>query len=237
MSKLCILIGGSKGLGLALYNHYQQNGFTVEEFSRSGSGPHHHSVDLSRRESIDVIDARMQQLAAQGFQEIHLLINAGSLGPIGPLHMSEPKDWWHSIDINFTLPITILGRFQTVFRAVDARKVAAFVSSGAASHPFHGWSLYCANKAGVEQFVRTMAVEQSVEALPILCANLDPGVMDTGMQSEIRSATPEQFSLVEQFVQRHDAGGLAAPEAVAENTFNALIADFENGASLRVAGY
>lgn len=181
MAKLCILIGGSKGLGLALYNQYQENGYRVEEFSRSGVGDSHHFVDLSRRESIDVIDARMQQLKKQSWNEIHLLINAGSLGPVGPLHMSEPKQWWQSIDINFTMPITILGRFQSLFRTVEARKVAAFVSSGAASHPFHGWSLYCANKAGVEQFVKTMAVEQANEALPILCANLNPGVMDTGM--------------------------------------------------------
>lgn len=39
-----------------------------------------------------------------------------------------------------------------------------------------------------------------------------------------------------QFEERFQAGDLAAPEVVAENTFNALSADFENGANIRVAG-
>jgi NAD(P)-dependent dehydrogenase (short-subunit alcohol dehydrogenase family) len=234
--KLCFLIGGSRGLGLALLKKYQQSGYRVVEFSRSGSGDDHHHVDLGRRESIDVIDAQMQQFAERSWDEIHLVINAGSLGPVGPLYMSEPKSWWQSIDVNFTMPITILGRFQTIFQTVTARKVAAFVSSGAANQAFHGWSLYGASKAGVEQFINTMAVEQSAAAYPIFCAKLNPGVMDTGMQAEIRTSTAESFSQVEAFIDRYKEGALASPEIVAENIVTALTAYFENGADIRVAG-
>lgn len=237
MKKLCLLVGGSKGLGLALLEKYSGAEFRVEEFSRSGTGETHTDVDLARRESIDVLDQRFTQLAEESWDEVHLVINAGSLFPIGPLHMSEPKQWWQSIDINFTMPITILGRFQTVFKDIEARKVAAFVSSGAASHAFHGWSLYGANKAGVDQFLASMALEQAKQPFPIFCASLNPGVMDTDMQAQIRSSSEDQFSDVQGFIERYESGGLVAPEVVAENIFVALNGDFENGASIRVAGY
>ncbi len=235
--KLCLLVGGSKGLGRALLQTYREKGYSVIEFSRTGNSESHRTVDLSRRETaIDTIDNAFAEATKDRWDEIQLIINAAILSPIGPLSMSEPKEWWQHIDINFTLPISILGRFQTHMKEMPCRKVAAFVSSGAAEHAFDGWGLYGASKAGVNQFIRSMALEQARLASPIWCAILNPGVMDTEMQASIRNARPDQFSQLNSFVQRYEAGELALPEVVAHNIYTALSQPFSNGAEIRVAG-
>ena len=236
MTKLCVVIGGSQGLGKALCRVYGENNYQVAEFSRSGVGDDHHELDLSRREvAIDNLDQYLATIATDPWDEVHLLVNAAMLAPIGPLYASEPKQWWQHIDVNITLPISIVGRFQWHFKAHSARKVVGYVSSGAATTAFDGWSLYGASKAGLEQFIRCMALEQARLVQPILCAILDPGVMDTQMQASIRDTDPSLFSQQNVFVERHKSGGLVDPSLVAANIFKSLVNSFENGAQLHVS--
>jgi benzil reductase ((S)-benzoin forming) len=238
MAKVCILIGGSRGLGKSLLALYQQQGFTVLEFSRSGSGDSHLELDMSRREAaIDTVDRMLADLARERWDEVQLIINAATIGPIGPLALSEPKQWWQHLDVNFTVPISILGRYQYHFGAYPARKVAAFVSSGAAHSAIDGWGLYCASKAGVNHFLRVMAAEQSLQPLPIECAILDPGVMATQMQATLREASVAQFSQVQSFIQLHQNGQLAAPETVAQNIYRRLAEPVHSTEVLDVSGH
>lgn len=237
MKKLCLLVGGSKGLGQAVAEDYRTAGYQLVEFSRSGEGPEHIDVDLSRRETaIDAIDEQFAAFSGEHWDEVHLVLNAAVIGPIGPLAGSEPKDWWAHLDINLVLPISIAGRFQAHFAGKPARCVLGFVSSGVAVHAKDGWSLYCASKAGVEHFIRSMALEQDRSEQPILCVNLDPGVMDTDMQGAIRQADSAQFSQVQRFIDRYHDGGLAQPAVVAQRLRQALEGDFQNGSTVDVSG-
>ncbi len=236
MSKLCILIGGSTGLGAALVTVYENQGYELAEFSRSGDGNFHTTVDLARKESaIDLIDASFNELSKKNWSQVVLIINAAVLNPVGLLKDTEPKQWWANIEVNFTMPISILGRFQFHFSEKSYSKMVAFVSSGAAVKPFEGWSLYCSVKAGVEQFIQTMALEQSHEDYPIKCAILRPGIMDTNMQSDIRSFSEKEFRQVNQFSELYESGALTDPAHVAKNTFSKLSADFANGSVLDVS--
>lgn len=236
MNKLCFLVGGSRGLGKSLLQRYRDDGFEVVEFSRQGTGEGHVDLDLSRRETaIDTVDAHFSKHRDSVRDDIHLIINAAVIGPLGPLAQSEPKDWWAHLDINMVLPISIAGRFQHQFADHPARRVVAFVSSGAATQGIDGWSLYCATKAGVEHFIRTMALEQQRLKNPMLCLNLNPGVMATDMQASIRQATEEQFSGLQHFVDLHRNGELGKPDVVADNLFNVMNSRFESGCTVDVS--
>ena len=68
----------------------------------------------------------------------------------------------------------------------------------------------------MEGFIRAVAVEEQTQPHPFLAISVDPGVMDTGMQALIRATPQEDFPEVARFVSRCEAGGLAAPDAVAE---------------------
>ena len=237
MKKLLILIGGSAGLGAALYEQYQQQGFEVAEFSRSGQQTGHIDIDLSRKESaIDTLDEQFRKLAETPWNHVQLIINAAQIGPIGDLASSDPKQWWQNIEVNFTLPISIVGRFQVHFQEQPISKTIAFVSSGAATSVIEGWSLYSASKAGVEHFIRVFAQEQGNQAQPINAVILNPGIMDTQMQATIRSTSQAQFSNVEWFKQAHENGQLASPSAVANNIASLLSGSVESGLGYDVSG-
>ena len=45
--------------------------------------------------------------------------------------------------------------------------------------------------------------------------NINPGVIDTGMQADIRAASSADFPAVERFIQRKADGELRAPARVA----------------------
>ncbi|MFQ3229701.1 SDR family NAD(P)-dependent oxidoreductase [Reinekea sp.] len=236
MKNLLILVGGSAGLGAALYDQFLELDYEIVEFSRSGNKQGHIDVDLSHKESaIDGIDQAFSQLSESSWKKVVLILNAAQISPIGDLSTSEPKQWWQHIEVNFTMPISIVGRFQTHFQALNCEKTIAFVSSGAATSVIEGWSLYSGSKAGVEHFMRVVAQEQSAQAYPINCAILNPGIMDTNMQATIRSASAEHFSNVEWFQQVHENGQLATPDAVAKNIVKLLSKPFESGQVFNVS--
>ena len=96
------------------------------------------------------------------------------------------------------------------------------ISSGAALRPYAGWSLYDAAKAGMDHFVRTLALEQAAQPHPFLTVNLDPGVIDTQMQALIRSTDKVDFPDVERFILRKEMGKLTPPTKVAESILEIL---------------
>ena len=104
------------------------------------------------------------------------------------------------------------------------RKVVASISSGAALKGYAGWSLYCATKAGLEGFVRALALEQQPEPHPLLAVSIDPGVVDTQMQALIRTMSKRDFPEVERFIRRKNEGGLSAPSRVAAAVLRVLSA-------------
>jgi NAD(P)-dependent dehydrogenase (short-subunit alcohol dehydrogenase family) len=70
---------------------------------------------------------------------------------------------------------------------------------------------YCAAKAGMDHFSRCVALEQA--ALPNgarICA-LAPGVIDTDMQVQLRSADAERFPDRGNFVGLKEKGILSSP--------------------------
>lgn len=228
--KLCLMTGGSRGLGAALVEQYQQQGWTVREFSRSGSGETHVDADFSRRESaIDVIDAEFRAQASQAWDEVVLILNAAQIGPIGPLSSSLPRDWWQSLDVNLTLNISAAGLFQQHFQHSTARKTLAVISSGAARMGMGGWSLYCLAKAGLERLAESIAEEQQNADHPIQTLSISPGLIDTQMQAEIRSSDAKAFADVEEFIAFKEQGALVDPDRVATAVRQLIDSPFRSG--------
>jgi NAD(P)-dependent dehydrogenase (short-subunit alcohol dehydrogenase family) len=93
--------------------------------------------------------------------------------------------------------------------------VLANISSGAAQKGYAGWSLYCAAKAGMENYIRALALEQQAEPHPFIPVNVGPGVIDTEMQALIRTSTASDFPEIERFIVRKEQGALLSPMKVA----------------------
>lgn len=216
MSRLAVVSGGSRGLGRALVDQFQADGWEVLEFSRSGSGVGHVAVDLAAGTAcLPVFDREFRARAGLPYTDLVLVNNAGCLEPIRMAVDLDPLDLAANLNVNFTAQIALIQRFVQIFAGHRGRKVVANVSSGAALKGYPGWSLYCAGKAGLENFIRALAEEEKCRPAGFAFLNFDPAVMDTAMQAGIRSADPADFPPVARFIGYRENGKLLPPETVA----------------------
>jgi benzil reductase ((S)-benzoin forming) len=223
--KLAIITGGSRGLGKALVQWYLQQGWTVKELSRSGQSENHIDCDFSdAKQTSAVMNQTFAELSQQPWSEILLINNAGTVNPTGPIETTIGLDWQQNLQINLNSLIVATGLFIKKFAKTRAIVTVVNISSGAAVTPFHGWSLYCAAKAGVEAFSACVAMEQQQARHPAKVYSIRPGVIDTEMQQQIRAQDQSQFAEIERFKALKRDGQLATADETAEKIAD-IIAD------------
>lgn len=221
--KIALITGGSKGLGESLVKKYQDNNYQTLEFSRSGISENNIKCDLSDQKAFpDVFNRALIDVKKLNPSEILLINNAGTIDPIGPISEFNTEDWVNHININFTSVVITTGLFIKHFQTVACTKSIGFISSGAALRPKYGWSLYCASKAGIEQFCITVSIEQQSQANPIYCAIIDPDIIDTEMQFKIRETQETLFPESQRFKSFKNDGLLRGPDSVADIVFTIL---------------
>lgn len=133
-------------------------------------------------------------LLPQAFVAVDVLVNnAGVIGPIGMLEGCDPNSWAHNLLVNlvgvFNCCRAALPYFQRAGEGVIVN-----LSSGAAHRPLEGWSVYCASKAGVAMLTRSIALEAG--GAGVRAYGLQPGVVDTDMQGEIRASGTNEVSRI-----------------------------------------
>ncbi len=230
--KLLLITGGSRGLGKALLDQFRDEGWQVREWSRTGSGPEHCAANLRDLDSSPPGFAEdMTRFAAMAWDEVIAINNAAQIEPVGYAETLHDADLVASLNLNFTSGLRFMASFLRSFSDSPGRRVLVNISSGAATRPIPGWSLYCAAKAGTEHFIRSVASEQSDRPNPVLCLNINPGVMDTSMQSVIRGTPESRFPMVQRFVELASTGQLRDPGDIARNIRRILAVAEHNGAT------
>ncbi len=84
------------------------------------------------------------------------------------------------MDVNVLGPLALIQQALPALRSSHGRLIQ--VSSGAATQPLPHFGSYCATKAALTQLTRVLALEEP--SVASLC--FSPGVVDTGMQEQIR---------------------------------------------------
>lgn len=138
-----------------------------------------------------------------------LINNAGMIEPMGLLTGIGTKEWESALRVNLTAPAQLMSAALPALRASAGRIVN--ISSGAAVKPTAGWGAYCTAKAGLLHLGRVVAVEEPT----VGCFSLRPGVIDTGMQREIRESVGMREEEKRRFLELHSEGKLEQPEVPA----------------------
>jgi len=228
--KLLLITGGSRGLGKALVEQYRVAGWRVIEWSRSGAGPDHRDANWRALEvSPPRLDLEMSELSAQEWAEAVGINNAAQIEPVGYAGTLDDSELVAALNLNFTAGIRFMAAFLRHFGPRHGRRILANISSGAATRPIPGWAAYCAAKSGTEHFIRTAAAEENERANPVFCVNINPGVMDTGMQASIRATPGARFPLVQRFLDLHQSGQLRQAADIARRTREILAGPLQNG--------
>lgn len=238
-----IVTGASKGLGSAAAKQLLSKGLNVisvsrsentelKELSKTNNGEYHHfTCDLSNSSEVESVFA---EIAGRVFdanpENIYLINNAGMVDPIetvGKLDLMKTAD---NVNVNLLAPMIISNIFLEKAKSSASRLVIANVSSGAGSRAIQGWSVYCSTKAGINMFTQTVALELENEKSRHRVFAFSPGIMDTDMQSTIRSSSKSAFHDVESFKKYKEEGMLRDAETVAGALIKVLTSsDIENG--------
>jgi len=233
-----IISGGSRGLGAALVDEYRRAGYEITELSRSGRSGDSVQVDLAQPKAAQqILDDEFGRIATDPCDHVLLFNNAGDVMPVGQVADKAFDTVLGNVNVNFVGAIVLLRAFMLAFQANDCPKAIVNISSGAALSGMEGWSLYCAAKAGIEHFIRTIALEQANNPFPINAINISPGLIDTGMQASIRSAAQTDFPRVQDFVGFKAEGALRSPALVAGAVVAIVASDPAPGSRHEVADY
>lgn len=221
MRTLTLLTGGRQGLGSALLEALLGRGQPVLVFSRERPEGDADWVrlDLSEYDGSaharvgDAIDAAIGRHAPE---RLLLVGNASVIAPIGKSTTLAPAELLAACRINYLSAASIAGLAAGRAQAAGLRFEILNITSGAALRPIPGWSAYCSTKAAIRAFLDVLALETGAWV-----HHIDPGIMDTPMQREIRAASPESFPEVDRFVAFAEEGKLVAPETVAKRIVEA----------------
>ncbi len=247
--KYYIVTGASKGLGAEILQVLASEDTTLISVSRRGlSEAQKLSViekggkvvdfkaDLSLEGTLSqTAEKIMGQVSSSDATQIVLINNAGGVEPIAPFYKAEDELIMANIHLNVTAPMILSRHFGKAFRKLNCDRRIITVSSGAGKSPYFGWTSYCASKAAVDMMTRVIGLEEGDDG--ILAVSFGPGIMDTDMQSTIRSSSEEDFKDLERFKQFKENGNLLTPLVVAGAIKRLIEEPVVQGALVNVKDY
>jgi benzil reductase ((S)-benzoin forming) len=225
------ITGTSRGIGKELAEQLLENPSNrVIGMSRQKTiehaNYHHYYLDLTETSAIADFKFELHANA----KKLVLINNAGALGFIKPIGKLESETIIKNYTLNLIAPSVLTNSFINCYNTVDAEKVIINISSGAGKNPIDGWAIYCASKAGVDMFSRVVDAEQKIRAVHpqesihkgFRIFSIAPGVVDTSMQTEIRSANKVDFSRLEDFIAYKAKNELASATDVSKKYITIL---------------
>jgi len=224
--KVAIVTGAGRGLGRASAIEMAKEGAHLVIVSRTapeieatskmieeiGGEALSLREDISRPKDVEEAVDRAQS----HFGRIDILMNnAAVTGPVKPLHEVDEGDWDICMDINlkgsFLFSKAVIPH---MIRQKGGKIINVTSGLGVMAMPLFGG--YSIAKAGVIHLTRILAEELKPHNIQV--NGLDPGVMDTKMQEDLRNLGPEVLGakIYGEFSGYKEKGILKPPERVAK---------------------
>ena len=227
--QLFILTGASRGMGAAVAEQLLAPGQVLLCLSRRtnaaladrargmGATCTQWEADLAQPvEAAARLQAWIAALDANAFTSATLINNAAGLTRIGAIDDCADTDLSSALRVGLEAPVLLTAAFLRATREWAAAKRVLNISSGLGRRAMAGQASYCAVKAGLDHFSRALALDEATRANGARVVALAPGVIDTDMQVQLRSADAAGFPEQANFQALKDKGLLtSAPDAAA----------------------
>ncbi|HUU50445.1 MAG TPA: (S)-benzoin forming benzil reductase [Nitrospinota bacterium] len=243
-----IISGATRGLGKALargLSHPNTKLFLIargklEETKKAaeakGAQAKTYNIDLADTLKLEeTIEKIFSHIDKDSIESFYLINNAAVLEPVGPSWKNNTKLVKYHFLVNTVAPLVLSNLFIKHLKDFPLDKRIINISSGAALRPIYGWSSYCCSKTALDMITSCISLEQEREKYPVKIISLNPGVMDTGMQEQIRKVEKEDFPDKDCYVRLLEEGKLPNPEWIADKIVKLLESDdFPNGRVLTI---
>jgi benzil reductase ((S)-benzoin forming) len=218
--KTVLITGVNRGLGHGLALACLERGDTVLGLGRrsaddlaSNPGFHFAPADVSDR---NACEEALESLLRNRDQLDCVILNAGILGPIADLCDQSIDTMMHVMEVNVwankTLIDLLLARTLAIAQVVG-------ISSGASVNGNRGWGGYSLSKAALNMLMKLHAKERE----DIHFSALAPGLVDTGMQEQIRAMPDDTpFPSVTQLKQSRGTDAMPDPTTAGQRVLAAI---------------
>lgn len=182
MSKICLVTGANRGLGLEIARALLVAGHRVVATARSTDGLADRlgGGDRLRVAALDVTDASSVLAAVEGavaqFGGVDVLVNNAGQAQLGYFEMTRDADVRRQFEVNLFGPMAVT---RAVLPHMRERRAGMLVtiSSMTGLVSSAGGSVYSASKFALEGWIEGLA--QEVEPLGIRSLVVDPGMLRT----------------------------------------------------------
>jgi len=184
-SKVCVITGGSSGIGLCTAGAMMKAGYVVYELSRRPQGPEgcfHIPTDVT--DAAAVTQAVAQVMDRQG--RIDVLINNAGYGISGAIEFTAEQDAHHQFDVNFFGMVNMVKAVLPLMRQAKGGRIVN-VSSVAGLIPIPFQAYYSASKAAILSY--TMALANEARPFGVQVCAILPGDIRTGFTAARRKST------------------------------------------------
>ncbi|SPO00192.1 related to human corticosteroid 11-beta-dehydrogenase [Cephalotrichum gorgonifer] len=219
MSKVVIVTGASRGIGLAIATSLLKSSHRVVLTARSeddlakvkASYPglvEYVAGDLTEPE----VAKKVTDLAVKAFGQLDgVVVNHGVLEPITRIANTNIEDWKRHYDVNVFSGLGLLKEAIPALR--KSKGCVVWVSSGAATGFYTAWGAYGSSKAAAHSITGHLAAEEP----DITSISISPGRIDTDMQRLIRESADEMNPDQRRtFTEAFEKGEILKPETIAD---------------------
>ena len=177
--KVCIITGGTSGIGLATASAMRHKGYTVYELSRREKGVEgfcHIPTDVTDEAAVQ----RAMEQVLQREDHIDVLINNAGFGISGAVEFTGTQDAKRQFDVNFFGMVNMNRAVLPVMREAGRGRIVNISSvAGVIAIPFQAY--YSASKAAINSY--TMALANEVRPFGVSVCAVMPGDIRTGFTS------------------------------------------------------
>ncbi|MEG4171007.1 MULTISPECIES: SDR family NAD(P)-dependent oxidoreductase [unclassified Microcoleus] len=206
MTKLIVITGVSRGLGLAMTEKFMELGHTVlgcarsseavEKLNQKYSAPHHFTcLDVTNDYRVK---AWATEMLAKNDPPDLLINNAGVANHLAPLWNISHEEFSQVIDVNIKGTANVIRHFVPAMIAQKSGIIVNF-SSGWGRSTSPEVAPYCASKWAIEGLTRSLAQElpAGMAAVPV-----NPGIIHTDMLDICFGEDAPNYPSVKAWVQK-----------------------------------
>jgi NAD(P)-dependent dehydrogenase (short-subunit alcohol dehydrogenase family) len=235
--RVALVTGAGGGIGAAIAKRLSREGFTValvdvdgqavEAAARALSNAAPFVCDVSDASAVGVLRKQVEQQLGAPW----LLVNAAGVFFVHRVPDLDEEGWDRTIDVNLKGPfLTCRALLPSMLEARSGCIIN--VASTAGLRGGHDRAAYCASKAGLVMFTRSLALDHGADGVRINC--VCPGLIDTPMADWITSRP----QALEQWRQGVPAQRIGVPDDIAGVVafLASPDADYVHGAVMLVDG-
>lgn len=183
--KNVLITGGTRGIGKALVEHYVSSGWSVISTGRSEE-----TISVAKEAhpdaqwlACDMAVPSQRAMFSEKLADIPLDLIIHNAGIQQARDYFKPDEESYSVseetEINFLAPIELTRSFMSNVKKTGGHLV--YITSGLAIAPKQSSPIYCANKAGLRTFVKSLRQQSIMHNSGVLVTEVIMALVDTDM--------------------------------------------------------